>query len=203
MSYFINLSLLRRNRKFRLLFLGQFVSFFGTMITSVALPYQIYQITHSTLMVGLLSLAQLLPLLFTALIGGVLADRQHRRALLLIAETLLAIGCLLLTYNSSLAIPQIWVLFVVSPFMSAMTGVHRPAMDSIKQQIVAKEDFPMVGALGTVMYSVTMIAGPRHRGRDHCALWCDHHLHYRFSDVSDFAHFYHHDWHRFPSQSCC
>ena len=70
MSALINLSLLKKNRKFRFLYAGQFISFLGTMITSVALPFQIYSLTHSTLMVGLLSLFQLLPLLVTALIGG-------------------------------------------------------------------------------------------------------------------------------------
>jgi MFS family permease len=160
MKYFLDLSVLKRNRRFRLLFSGQFVSFFGTMITSVALPFQIYQLTHSTLMVGLISLFQLIPLLFTALIGGVFADRYHRRMMLLIAETLLACSCLLLCFNASLAHPHVWVIFVVAPFMSALTGLHRPSMDSIKQQIVAKEDFPMVGTLTTFMYSITMIGGP-------------------------------------------
>src|SRR6476620_7201067 len=101
MNYFINISLLRRNRNFRFLYIGQFVSFLGTMITSVALPYQIYHLTQSTLMVGLLSLFQLLPLLVTALLGGVFADRYHRRMMLLIAESLMAIGCLLLAWNSN------------------------------------------------------------------------------------------------------
>jgi len=160
MSYFINLSIFRRNRNFTLLFIGQFVSFFGTMITSVALPYQIYTETHSTMMVGLLSLFQLLPLLVTALIGGVFADRYHRRMLLLGAEFLLAIGCLLLAWNATLLIPHIWAIFLIATLMSAMTGLHRPALDSIVQQIVAKKDFPSVSALGTFKYSLGMIAGP-------------------------------------------
>src|SRR5690242_756577 len=106
MSYFLNLSLLRKNRNYSFLYTGQFVSFFGTMITSVALPYQIYHLTHSTLIIGLLSLAQLLPLLITALLGGVLADKHHRRKLLLIAESLLALGCLLLAINAALVTPH-------------------------------------------------------------------------------------------------
>jgi MFS family permease len=101
MSYFIDLSLLRHNRPFRLLYIGQFISFFGTMITSVAIPYQIYHQTHSVLMVGLLSLSQLLPVILTALIGGVLADRNHRKHLLIISESLLALGCLALMFNNS------------------------------------------------------------------------------------------------------
>ena len=160
MSYFINLSLLKRNRNYRLLYAGQFVSFIGTMITSVALPFQIYHETHSTLMVGLLSLFQLLPLLLTALLGGVLADRHHRRKLLIIAVTLLAIGCALLAYNAFATKTHIWPIFVIAVIMSGVTGLHRPAFDGIMQQIVDRKDFPMVGALSTFMYSVCMIAGP-------------------------------------------
>ncbi len=160
MKYFLNFSLLFRNRNYGLLFLGQFVSFMGTMIGGVALPYQIYHETHSTLMVGLLGLFQLLPLLFTALIGGVFADRYHRRLLLLITETLLAIGALLLAWNASRIAPHIGTIFFVASAMSAITGLHRPALDSITQQIVDKKDFTTVGALRTLQFSVSMIIGP-------------------------------------------
>src|SRR5688572_1079792 len=114
MKILVDLSIFRRNRNFALLYLGQFTSFMGTMITGVALPYQIYTQTQSTLMVGLLSLAQLGPLLFTALIGGVFADRYHRRMLLLFSESILAIGSFLLAWNAYQTQPQIWVLFVVA-----------------------------------------------------------------------------------------
>ena len=160
MRYFIDLSIFRRNRNFAFLYIGQFVSFLGTMITGVALPYQIYTETHSTLMVGLLSLAQLLPLLVTALIGGVFADRYHRRMLLLTAEALLAIGCLLLAWNALLAVPQIGAIFAVAIAMSAVNGLHRPALDSIVQQIVDKKDFATVSAVTSFKYSVAMIMGP-------------------------------------------
>lgn len=160
MSFVVNLSIFRRNRNFTLLYIGQFVSFLGTMITGVALPYQIYMETRSTLMVGLLSLCQLLPLLVTALIGGVFADRYHRRFLLLSAELVLAVGSLLLALNAALPTPHIWVTFVVATFMSAFNGLHRPALDSIVQQIVKREDFPAVGALASLKGSVCMIIGP-------------------------------------------
>lgn len=160
MKYFINLSIFRRNQNFTLLYIGQFVSFMGTMITGVALPYQIYMQTHSTLMVGLLSLVQLLPLLVTALIGGVFADRYHRRMLLLIAEFALIIGSLLLALNASLSEPHIWVMFVVSSCMSAFNGLHSPALASIVQQIVSKEDYSSVSSLASLKGSVAMIGGP-------------------------------------------
>lgn len=160
MSHFTNFSILYRNRNFGLLYLGQFVSFIGTMITSVALPYQIYHLTHSTLMVGLLSLAQLCPLLITALLGGVFADRYHRLRLLLISESLLAVGCILLALNADAAVPQIWAIFLISMAMSALTGLHRPALDGMTQQLVHKNDFAAIGALRAFRNGVCMIAGP-------------------------------------------
>lgn len=160
MPYFADLTILRRNPNYAYLFTGQFVSFFGSMITSVALPYQIYSETHSILMVGLLSLVQLIPLLFTALLGGVFADRYHRRMLLLVAEFSMAIGSLMLAINSSLAVPHIWLIFVTAGFMTAFNGLHRPALESIVQQIVERKDFPAVSALSSFKYSIGMIVGP-------------------------------------------
>jgi MFS family permease len=155
----IKLSLLRRNRNLRWLYAGQFISFLGTMLTGVALPYQIYHETRSTLMVGLLSLFQLLPLIVTSLLGGVFADRYHRRQLLIIAESLLAIGCLLLAWNAH-ATSSITLLFVIATFMSALVGLHRPALDSISQQIVEPKDMAELSPLLGLKFSVCMIAGP-------------------------------------------
>jgi MFS family permease len=160
MSQFLDISLLKRNRDFRLLYLGQSISFVGTMITSVALPYQIYHLTQSTMMVGLLSLVQLIPLLFTALIGGVFADRYDRRWLLILSELLLAVGCFLLALNSYTTHPSLALIFIVSALMSAITGLHRPAYDSITQQIVDPSDYKNVGALVTFKFSFGMIAAP-------------------------------------------
>nr|AIA16254.1 Transmembrane secretion effector [uncultured bacterium] len=160
MSRFIDLSIYRRNRNFAFLFTGQFISFAGTMITSVALPFQVYHETRSTLMVGLLSLVQLIPILFTALLGGVFADRYHRRVLLFTAESVLAVGCLLLAWNATLTTPYIWLIFCVAALMSAFNGLHRPALESIVQQIVDEKDFGTVGSLSTFKYSISMIGGP-------------------------------------------
>ena len=160
MSHLINLSLLKTNRDFRLLYIGQFISFIGTMITSVALPYQIYHITQSTLMVGLLSFAQLIPLLITALIGGVFADRYNRQALLIVSESLLVIGCLFLALNSYSSSPSLVAIFIIALVMSAITGLHRPAYESITQQLVETKDYKNVGALASFKYSFCMIIGP-------------------------------------------
>lgn len=160
MSHLLDLSLLKKNRDFRLLFLGQFISFLGTMITGVALPYQIYEMTQSTMMVGFLSLVQLIPLLFTALLGGVFADRYNRKVLLIVSESLLALGCVFLAINAYYPTPNLVAIFVIASLMSAITGLHRPAFDSITQQIVQPSDYKNVGALASFKFSFCLIVGP-------------------------------------------
>ena len=92
------------------------------MITYVALPYQAYQLSGSSLVVGLLSLAELGPLLFTAFVGGALADAFDRRRLVQIAELGLAACAGVLVLQLSLGEPRLWVLFVVGAAMAAWTA---------------------------------------------------------------------------------
>jgi MFS family permease len=160
MSYFKHFGLLRKNSQFCSIYFGQSVSFFGTMFTVVALPYQIYSQTHSTLKVGLLGLVQLLPLLFTALVGGVIADRHNRLIILLGANTFLALGALFLAWNAYSSSPSMSLLFGIAAVMSATNGLSRPAYAGLLQQIVAKEDFGSSTALSSLTYSVGEIAGP-------------------------------------------
>ncbi len=82
----------KHSRDFRLLYIGQAGSSAGAMICYVALPYQAYRISHSSLVVGLLSVAELLPVLLAGLIGGTLADALERRRLILITQ-LVCVTC--------------------------------------------------------------------------------------------------------------
>src|SRR5690349_23865902 len=75
----VDVTSLRRHRDFRLLFIGRFVSFFGSMITVVVFPYQVYQLTHSVLLVGLLGVIEFAAILTFAFVGGALADARDRR----------------------------------------------------------------------------------------------------------------------------
>ena len=84
----LNLSPLRRYREFRLLFIGQTVSLLGSMLTYVAVPYQVYQLTESSWLAGMVSAAQLLPMLALGLLGGAFADRLDRRRLLVWSEVI-------------------------------------------------------------------------------------------------------------------
>lgn len=160
MSHLIDFSLLKHNRDYALLYIGQFVSFIGTMMTGVALPYQLYHLTQSTLMVGMLSLAQLLPLLITALLGGVCADRYSRRALIVISELLLVFGCAILALNAYYPHPNVPLIFILASLMSAVTGLHRPAFESITQQLIKPQDYKAAGVLSSFKFGFCMIVGP-------------------------------------------
>src|SRR6266853_5515589 len=105
---------LRRHRDFRLLFIGRLVSFFGSMITVVAFPYQVYQLTHSVLLVGLLGVLEFGAVLAVAFVGGALADARDRRSMVLLSEMALLVCSAVLVVNAAIPNPQVWVLFVIA-----------------------------------------------------------------------------------------
>ena len=156
----IDLTPLRRHRDYRLLFAGQALSFFGAMLTYVAIPFQVYHLTESPLALGLLSLAELVPLLFTAFIGGALADAVDRRRMLQFAEGALGLATAILFFNSLLEEPKVWVLFVVAPLMAALDGFQRPALDSMIPRLVSRDELIAASALDSLRGEFGMIAGP-------------------------------------------
>src|SRR4051812_44181688 len=99
---------LRRHRDYRWLYFAQSVSFLGAQVTSVALPYQMFQRTHSSLAVGLLGVAELVPLLATAFVGGALADSWNRKRIVLVSHLGLAAGTALMVLNSLGGCPPVW-----------------------------------------------------------------------------------------------
>src|SRR5438105_11222746 len=103
-----------RHRDFRLLFWGQLVSFLGSQITYVAVPYQVYRLTHSPLMVGLLGLAELGPVLALSMIGGAIADARDRRTTVLTTEVAFAGLSALLFLNALLPEPLLWAIFALA-----------------------------------------------------------------------------------------
>jgi MFS family permease len=156
----LDLSPLKKNRDFRYLYVGQFISFFGTMMSFVALPYQVYQLTGSTLVVGFLGVVELVPLLITAFIGGALADVMDRRKLLIYSELGMAIGCGVLLVNTLLAHPSVWLIFIISACLSAINGIHRPSLDSMTPRLVKHDEIQSAAILTTFKATVGMIAGP-------------------------------------------
>jgi MFS family permease len=156
----LDISPLRRHRDFRLVFAGQLVSAFGSFLSYVALPVQIYALTKSSAVVGLLGTVQLVPLAATALWGGAFADAFDRRRLLLWCEALLFCGSAVLAANAMLAHPSVPLLFVVAGVMSAVSGFHTPALESLTPRLVTEDELPAVSALTSLRGTTSAIAGP-------------------------------------------
>jgi MFS family permease len=151
---------LRRHRDFRLLFLGQATTFFGSMITYVAIPFQVYDLTGSSLLVGLLGLAELAPLLVTSFLGGALADAIDRRRLVLITELSLLATTGVLLANSVLGEPHLWVLFLVAAVMAGLDGLQRPPLEALTPRLVERHELTAAAALDSLRSTLGMVAGP-------------------------------------------
>jgi MFS family permease len=156
----VDITPLRRHRDFRLLYVGRLVSFFGSMITVVAIPYQVYQLSHSVLLVGFLGLAELAALLVFAMLGGALADAADRRTMVLLSEAGLMVGSLLLAGNSLLPQPLIWLIFAVAAIQGAFDALQRPSLDALLPRLVERSELKAAAALGSLRGTVGMIAGP-------------------------------------------
>ncbi len=156
----LDLSLLRRVRDFRLLFSSGLVSGLGSMITYVALPYQVKEITGSYVAVGLMGAAELVPLIVFGLYGGVLADYVDRRKLILIGESTALGLSIILLINSQLDNPRLWVLYLVGGAFAGVNGLRGPSMAAAIPRIVSHEDLPAASAIMGLRYQIPVIAGP-------------------------------------------
>ena len=143
----IDVSPLRISRDFRLLYAGQFISAFGSAISYVVLPWQVYQLTKSTFAVGMLGVAEFVPMFVMAFVGGALADYIDRRRLVLLAEAAMAALCGALVFNSLLPQPRVWALVLTASLFAACNALHRPAIEALTARIVPSELMPSVSAL--------------------------------------------------------
>ena len=156
----LDYSPLKQNVHFRLLYFAMLLAAFGGQIYLVALPYQIYHLTGSTLWVGLLSMCELIPLILMGLIGGAMADRFERRKLILVTQSISILACVVLSWNAHLAHPKIAVLFIIGFIFSAASGLMRPALSALTQAVIGKGDFKATSTLLSFGMSLSAIGGP-------------------------------------------
>jgi MFS family permease len=156
----LDLSPLRASRDYRLLFFGQLVSFFGSMMSFIVVPWQMYQLTQSNAMVGYISIAEFVPMFTLAFVGGALADFLDKRKMLRATEIGQTIVTLILLINSLLQAPKIWILFVAVALHAGLAALQRPAFESFIQKVVPAEMMSAVTALNSIRFSIGMIVGP-------------------------------------------
>lgn len=156
----VDISPLRDYPDYRRLWLGQSVTFLGSQMTMVALLFQLYALTHSTLALGLFSLTSLVPLLTLTLVGGAVADAFDRRKLVLVTETLEALGVAGLLVNAALPHPSVVALYVFATVIFSSFSAGIGAMRSIPRHLVSEKVFVQAGALDSISHGVGGIAGP-------------------------------------------
>ena len=156
----IDFSPLRKYPDFRRLWAAGLVSYFGSMITYVALPFQVKELTNSFLAVGLIGLVEIAPLIIFGLYGGVLADRVNRKIMIWVTEFASMFLTAILLINALLPEPKLWVLYLVAALFSAVDGLQRPSADAILPRLVGHDDLPAASALMSLRWQFGVITGP-------------------------------------------
>jgi MFS family permease len=156
----VDISPLRNYPDFRRLWSSGLISYFGSMITYVALPFQIKELTNSYIAVGLMGAVELIPLIIFGLYGGVLADRVDRRKMIFITEFALMIMTFSLFINSQLAKPSLLWIYIVAGSFAALDGLQRPSADAILPRLVGHDDLPSASALMSLRWQTGVITGP-------------------------------------------
>lgn len=149
-----------RHRDFRIFWTGSFFSSIGTQFTTVAMAWQIYELTNSPFQIGLLGLARALPQIVLLLFAGLLADAVNRRKLMICTQTGLfwvSATLALLTY-SGIASPQL--LYVATMLLALFSSLEQPSRQSLIPNLVPREDLAQALALQGTQRYVPMIVGP-------------------------------------------
>ena len=149
-----------RHGRYRLLFTAQVISALGAIVLVVALPYQTYVLTRSSLAVGFLGLAEFVPILGLSLVGGVLADAHDRRRLVQAGDLAFGLATLALAANALLPSPRLWPLYLVAAATAGLDALQRPALDALIPRLVPREQLHAAAALSTLRYTALGVLGP-------------------------------------------
>jgi MFS family permease len=154
-------AVLREERQFRLLFLGQALSLVADRITSIVLPFAVLSIGGSVSDVGIVAAAGFVPFMVLGLIGGVVADRVDRRRIMVTSDaarlaTQLTAGLLLVSGHA-----QVWHLAVLTALFGAADSFFTPAFGGLVPQTIAQRDhLQSASALRGASISAGSIIGP-------------------------------------------
>jgi len=156
----IDIAPLRESRDFRRLFTGRFVSMAGNAVATTAANWQVYGLTHDSLAVGLLTLADSAGMLIGLLAGGMLADRYDRRMLLMAVRLPQAALAALLMANSLLRHPALWPIYAIAFGIGLLAGLSAPASTAATPALVADDKLPAAAALNATASQLGNLGGP-------------------------------------------
>ena len=149
-----------RLREFRLLFGAQAVSIIGDRMVAIALAFAVLELGGSATEVGIVLAARIAPMVGTLLIGGVVADRLSRRAVMVAADIarLISQGAIALLLLTGAA--EVWMLAVLSGATGAATGFFNPASTGLIPAIVPPEQIHQANGVRATALSGGEILGP-------------------------------------------
>lgn len=156
----IDLTPLSKYPDFRNLWASGLITYIGSMITYVAVPFQIKEMTNSYILVGLSGVVEIVPLILFGLYGGVLADYVDRKKMIWITELASCALVAILLINSLAPEPNLILIYVVIGLFAAVNGLQRPSADAILPRLVAHADLPAATALMSMRWQVGVIVGP-------------------------------------------
>ncbi|CAN1494599.1 enterobactin exporter EntS [Candidatus Nanopelagicaceae bacterium] len=159
-KFAIDLTPLKKYPDFRNLWTAGLISYFGSMITYVALPFQLKELTGSYLAVGALGVVEIVPLIIFGLYGGVLADSVDRKKMVWATEAGALVLVLVLLGNSLMGSPKTLIIYLVAALFAVVDGLQRPSMDAMLPRLVSHEDLPAASALLSLRWQVGVIVGP-------------------------------------------
>lgn len=141
-------------------FTAQTISLFGSSIVQYAIIWHITLTTSSGIMITISTLCGFLPQILISLFAGVWIDRYHRKWMIMLADSLIAIATLAMAILFLFGVDSIWLLFVVLLIRSAGTGIQTPAVNSLVPQIVPKENLMKVNGFFSTVTSLIMFLSP-------------------------------------------
>ncbi|WP_244870641.1 MFS transporter [Catellatospora sp. IY07-71] len=149
-----------RHQPYRRLWSSTIVTALGSQLTAVAVPKQIYDMTGSSVWVGIASMAGLVPLVVFALWGGAIADTVDRRKMLLFTNSGIALLLLVFWAQAALSLESIPLLLVLVAVQQALFGMNMPARTASVARLVPAAELPAAGALNSTVMQAGQIAGP-------------------------------------------
>jgi MFS family permease len=156
----LDVSPLRESVPFRALWIGQVVSLAGSQMRSVAIPFQVFDITDSVVAVGMIGLVEVVPLIMVSLVAGAIADRRDRRWIMARAHIGLILTAGMLAALSFGGSPPLWAIYVITGVSASIDAIDRPARVAIVPSLVPLAKIPAALALRQVSFQTTQIVGP-------------------------------------------
>jgi predicted MFS family arabinose efflux permease len=157
---FLDLSPLRASRAFRTLWLSQLATTAGRQFVVVAVPFQVYVLTHSSLAVGLLGIFQAVPIVAAGLYGGALADRLDRRRLQLAGKAVVAAASVAMTLGAIGYRAPVALVYAIVVVASAATTLDQAARTATVPRLVPRHLLPSAMSLTQVLFQAASIVGP-------------------------------------------